>query len=40
MRYVVDSSVAAKWIIPEADSDEALSLLDDNKVWPHLPNMR
>lgn len=28
MHYVVDSSVAAKWIIPEVDSDKALRLLD------------
>jgi len=28
MRYIVDSSVAAKWVIPEADSDKALRLLD------------
>ena len=35
MRYVVDSSVAAKWIIPEADSDKALHLLDEHHRGVH-----
>ena len=35
MRFVVDSSVAAKWIIPEADSDKALRLLDDAQAGTH-----
>ena len=35
MRYVVGSSVAAKWIIPEADSDKALRLLDDYLQGTH-----
>ncbi len=26
MRYVLDSSVALEWVLPEADSDKALRL--------------
>src|SRR5947209_2800336 len=29
MRYVLDSSVAAKWVLPEVDSDRARRLRDD-----------
>jgi predicted nucleic acid-binding protein len=29
MRYVLDASVAVKWVLPEADSPKALALLDD-----------
>ncbi len=29
MRYVLDSSVAFKWLVPEKDSDKALRLRDD-----------
>src|SRR5262245_10161380 len=29
MNYVIDSSVALKWVLPEADSDKAAQLLDD-----------
>ena len=29
MRYVLDSSVALKWVLPEADSDRADRLRDD-----------
>jgi predicted nucleic acid-binding protein len=29
MRLVIDSSVAFKWVVPEADSDSALRLRDD-----------
>jgi predicted nucleic acid-binding protein len=29
MRYVLDSSVAFKWFVPETDSDKALRLHDD-----------
>jgi predicted nucleic acid-binding protein len=29
MKYVLDSSVAFKWVIPETDSDRALRLRDD-----------
>jgi predicted nucleic acid-binding protein len=34
MRFVLDASVAVKWVIPEPDSAKALALLDDfrNKV--------
>lgn len=35
MRYIVDSSVAAKWVIPEADSDKALRLLDEYQQGQH-----
>lgn len=27
--YVLDSSVAVKWVLPEVDSDKALAFLDD-----------
>lgn len=29
MKYVIDSSVAVKWAIPEADTAKALRLRDD-----------
>ncbi len=29
MKYVLDASVAIKWVLPEADSAKALSLRDD-----------
>jgi predicted nucleic acid-binding protein len=29
MRYVLDSSVAFKWLVPEMDTDKALKLRDD-----------
>jgi len=29
MRYVLDSGVALKWVLPEADSDRALRLRDE-----------
>lgn len=29
MKYVLDSSVMVKWVLPEADSDKALRLRDD-----------
>ncbi|SRR5229473_4588033 len=29
MKYVLDSSVAVKWVLPEKDSDKALRLRDD-----------
>ena len=29
MKYVLDSSVAFKWLVPELDTDKALRLLDD-----------
>lgn len=29
MKYVIDSSVTFKWVVPESDSDKAISLRDD-----------
>jgi hypothetical protein len=29
MRYVIDSSVAAKWVLPEIDSDKALRFREE-----------
>src|SRR5260370_19217779 len=29
MKYVLDSSVAVKWVLPEADSDQALRLRNE-----------
>jgi predicted nucleic acid-binding protein len=29
MRYVLDASVALKWVLPEADSDRAIRLQED-----------
>jgi hypothetical protein len=29
MKYVIDSSVGVKWVIPEVDSAKALRLCDD-----------
>ena len=29
MKYVLDSCVAFKWVVPEQDSDKALRLSDD-----------
>ncbi len=29
MNYVLDSSVAFKWLVPEADTDKALRIRDD-----------
>lgn len=29
MKYVLDASVAFKWLVPEVDTDKALRLLDD-----------
>ena len=36
MKWVVDASVAAKWLAPEADSPLAESLLDDELLAPDL----
>ena len=36
MKWVIDASVAAKWLAPEADSPLADSLLDDELVAPDL----
>lgn len=45
-RFVVDASVAAKWVLPEAYSDLALILLSDRHdllapdlIWPELGNV-
>lgn len=35
MRYVLDSSVAFKWSVPETDSDKALRLGDDFRAGVH-----
>jgi predicted nucleic acid-binding protein len=29
MKYVIDTSVAFKWVVPEIDSDNATRLRDD-----------
>jgi predicted nucleic acid-binding protein len=36
MKWVVDASVAAKWLAPEAESDVAAALLDDELLAPDL----
>ena len=36
MKWVVDASVAAKWLVPEADSPLAEALLDDDLLAPDL----
>lgn len=35
MRYVLDSSVALKWVLPEADSAKAVRLRDEYKNGVH-----
>ena len=35
MRYVLDSSVAFKWFVPEIDSDKAIRILDDFTAQVH-----
>jgi predicted nucleic acid-binding protein len=35
MNHVIDSSVALKWVVPEADSDKALRLLADYAAAIH-----
>jgi predicted nucleic acid-binding protein len=35
MKYVLDSSVAFKWSVPETDSDKALRLRDDFRAGVH-----
>ena len=35
MKYVLDSSVAAKWVLPEVDSDKALRLRDEYLAQIH-----
>ena len=36
MKWVVEASVAAKWLVPEADSPLAEALLDDELLAPDL----
>jgi predicted nucleic acid-binding protein len=36
MKYVLDSSVAVKWVLPEKDSDKAIRLRDDYRQGLHL----
>lgn len=36
MRWVVDASVAAKWLTPEPDAQAAAALLDDDLFAPDL----
>jgi predicted nucleic acid-binding protein len=35
MKYVIDSSVMVKWVLPEPDSDKALRLRDDLRKAVH-----
>jgi predicted nucleic acid-binding protein len=35
MKYVLDSSVAAKWVLPEKDSDKAIRLRDNYRQGIH-----
>ncbi len=35
MIYVLDSSVALKWVLPESDSPKALQLCDDFRTGAH-----
>ena len=35
MRYILDSSVAVKWEVPEIDSDKAQRLRDDVRAGLH-----
>jgi predicted nucleic acid-binding protein len=37
MRFVLDTSVAFKWLVPEADSDKANRLRDDFRTATHDP---
>lgn len=36
MKWVIDASVAAKWLAPEPDSPLAEALLDDELIAPDL----
>ena len=36
MRWVVDASIAAKWLVPEPESQAASDLLDDDLIAPDL----
>ena len=35
MKYVLNSSVGFKWVVPEVDSDKALRLRDDFRSGVH-----
>ena len=35
MRYVLDASVAVKWVLPESDTAKALSLRNDLRAGTH-----
>ena len=35
MKYVLDSSVALKWVLPEADSAKAIRLRDESRNGIH-----
>jgi predicted nucleic acid-binding protein len=35
MKYVLDASVAVKWVLPEPDSPEALALRDAYRTQVH-----
>ena len=35
MKYVLDSSIAFKWLVPEPDSDKATALWDDYRSAIH-----
>jgi predicted nucleic acid-binding protein len=35
MRYVLDSCVALKWVLPESDSDKAIQVRDDANAGIH-----
>jgi predicted nucleic acid-binding protein len=35
MKYVVDSNVAIKWVLPEPDSDKAIRLRDEFRLGIH-----
>jgi predicted nucleic acid-binding protein len=35
MKYVLDSSVALKWVLAEVDADKAVRLRDENRAGIH-----
>jgi predicted nucleic acid-binding protein len=39
LSYVIDASVAAKWILPEPDSDVAMVLLEQADARFHVPEL-
>lgn len=36
MKLILDASVALKWVLPETDSDKAITLRDDFRAGVHL----